>query len=79
MIERMGNHLRIPRTIDKLEIDDCMEIIMRDLERYGVPEKRIVDFMSEYFIPLKRMSFEMKKEYGEKHFKNTPDYAFENK
>ena len=73
-----GTHsFRKPRTIDKLEIDDCIEIIMRDFERYGVPERQISEFLSEYFIPLKRKSYEMKKEYGEKHFRNTPDYAFE--
>ena len=77
MIERVEYPLRKPRTIDKLEIDDCMEIIMRDLERYGVPEKRVFDFLSEYFIPLKKISYELKKEYGEKHFRNTPDFAFE--
>ncbi len=72
-----GYPMRKPRTIDKLEIDDCMEIIMRDLERYGVPQEQITDLLTYFFNPLRKKSDELKKKYGEKHFKNTPDFAFE--
>ncbi len=30
---------KIPKTIDRLQIADCMEIIINDLARYGVPER----------------------------------------
>jgi len=39
----MGNYsrypIRKPRTIDRLEIYDCIEIITNDLARYGVPDQ----------------------------------------
>ena len=66
-----------PRTIDILEIKDCMEIIINDLKRYGLPDTLIVDFMSEYFIPLKKQSDIMKMEYSKRCFSKTPDSAFE--
>ncbi|MBR5506752.1 MAG: hypothetical protein IKV88_01760 [Clostridia bacterium] len=68
---------KVPRTIDILEIADCLEIIVNDLDRYGVPDDDIADFLIEYFGALKKRSDELKKEYGEKWFKNTPDFAFE--
>ena len=69
--------LKRPRTIDRLEIGDCMEIIMKDLERYGVPQELVIDLITHYFNPLRVKSDELKKEYAEKWFKNTPDYAFD--
>jgi len=30
-----------------------------------------------FLDPLRKKSDELKKKYGEKHFKNTPDFAFE--
>ncbi|MBE7050531.1 MAG: hypothetical protein E7394_07155 [Ruminococcaceae bacterium] len=65
-----------PRTIDILEIQDCIEIILQDLFRYGVPDKLAMDFVSKYFIPLKRQADILKMEYGERCFSKTPDSAF---
>ena len=67
-----------PRTIDRLDISDCTEIILNDLARYGVPHDLCIDLLKDYFIPLKRKSDILKQEYGEIWFKNTPDSSFEN-
>ena len=69
--------LKRPRTIDRLEISDCIEIIINDLERYGVPQELIVDLLTYFFNPLRAKSDELKKEYADKWFKNTPNSAFE--
>ena len=69
--------IRKPRTIDRLEIYDCIEIITNDLARYGVPDQVGVNFVMEYFVPLKKAADELKAQYGEICFKNSPDSAFD--
>ena len=66
-----------PRTIDTLCIFDCIEIIVNDLARYGVPEKLAMNIVMEYFTPLKKVTDKLKDEYSKICFKDTPDYAFE--
>lgn len=77
----MGNYsrypIRKPRTIDRLEIYDCIEIITNDLARYGVPDQVAVSLIMEYFTPLKHAADELKYEYGKMCFKNMPDSAFD--
>ena len=68
--------IRKPRTIDRLEIQDCVEIIMRDLERYGVPGDTILDVLSDYFVPLRNKTNELKKKYGDICYANSPDHTF---
>ena len=66
-----------PRTIDRLSISDCTEIILNDLSRYGVPDDLCIQILRDYFAPLKKKSDMLKQEYGEIWFKNTPDSSFE--
>ena len=48
--------IKRPRTIDTLEIRDCIEIIIKDLARYGIPDELAVAFVSEHFMPVKKMA-----------------------
>jgi len=48
-----------------LEIFDIMEIVVRDLKRYGVPDKEINDFIAKHVIPLKIESEKLKLKYAE--------------
>lgn len=68
-----------PRTIDVLKITDCIEIIVNDLARYGVPEKLAIELIMEYFLPLKKITDNLKDEYGKICFKDTPDFVFDTK
>ena len=74
----MGNYsrypIRKPRTIDRLEIYDCIEIITNDLARYGVPDQVAVSLIMEYFTPLKHAADELKYEYGKMCFENIQRY-----
>ena len=54
------------RTIEMLEICDVLEIVVRDLNRYGVPDKEINNFVLEHVIPLKVESEKLKFKYTEK-------------
>ena len=49
-----------------LEICDVLEIVVRDLNRYGVPDKEINNFVLEHVIPLKVESEKLKFKYTEK-------------
>ena len=49
------------KTIDALDITDCAKIIKNDLSRYGISEEDILDFLFDYYIPLKKRSDELKK------------------
>ncbi|MBO5369089.1 MAG: hypothetical protein J6B23_00270 [Clostridia bacterium] len=68
--------IRKPKTIDVLETRDCLEIIINDLKRYGVPESATSNLLDDYFIPMKNEIIRLKKEYGKKCFANSPDNAF---
>ena len=68
---------KIPKTIDRLQIADCMEIIINDLARYGVPERLALKIVDDFYIPLKNTTDVIKSIYAEKCFKNTPDSSFE--
>lgn len=54
------------RTIETLEIFDIMEIVMRDLARYGVPDGEVANFLIEYVMPLHRESESLKSKYTNK-------------
>ena len=53
---------------DNLEISDCAKIIKRDLSKSGISEEDILDFLFDYYIPLKTRANELKKEMNKKWF-----------
>lgn len=76
MADFYAHPIRRPRTIDRLEIFDCIEIIVADLARYGVPDSAAMEIVTEYFVPLKRVTDKLKREYGEVCFKNSSYKVF---
>ncbi|MBR5507175.1 MAG: hypothetical protein IKV88_03915 [Clostridia bacterium] len=72
-----GYPSKIPRTIDRLCILDCIEIIVNDLGRYGVPERLAMEMIDKYFMPFKRMTDECKERYSKICFRDTPESSFE--
>ncbi|MBQ4630236.1 MAG: hypothetical protein IJB70_04540 [Clostridia bacterium] len=42
-----------PRTIDVLEIFDCLEIVCNDLARYGIEYDEIMRICDKYILPMK--------------------------
>ena len=53
-----GYPSKIPRTIDRLCILDCIEIIVNDLGRYGVPERLAMEMIDKYFMPFSAVRLE---------------------
>ena len=69
--------IKRPRTIDRLEIINCMEIVANDLARYGIPDSVAARLVEKYIIPLNKEATELKKRYSDVCFRNTPDSSFD--
>ena len=54
------------RTIETLEIFDVLEIVVRDFQRYNVPDGEITAFLAEYVFPLKKAADELILKYNPK-------------
>ena len=57
--------IKRPRTIDRLEIINCMEIVANDLARYGIPDSVAARLVEKYIIPLNKEATELKKRYSD--------------
>ncbi len=61
--------LKRRKPFERLEIFDCMEIILQDLQKCAVPESEALRIIRQYFVPLFNETNELKKEYE----KNLPE------
>lgn len=55
---------RTVKTIEMLEISDVSEIVMRDLERYCVPDDEFIKIFMDYIKPLWKATDKLKKKYS---------------